>query len=388
MTICHLCGAVALEAVDGFEELPRVTSDCRPWPAGGRLAVCRHCGTVQKPVTPQWHEETQRIYAEYALYPQAGGAEQRVFDQRSRAGDARSHVVLRRLFEVMAPPAEGALLDFGCGNGAMLRAAAEVLPNWRLDGLEPYGGHRQALEEMAGIRRVYERLDELVERYQLITLIHSLEHLVAPAEFLRTLRGRLTDGGGLVVEVPFYAANPFELLVADHCSHFDPAALRRLAVAAGFEVLQLTDRWVPKELSLLARPALTGEGELLPADSDTGGGRVVALVRWLGRVRDWAEAAPRSCLGVFGTAIAAGWFASLLGEAIDFFVDEDPARIGRTHLARRVVAPAEVPAGATVLVALPPLIAAQVAARLARGDVDYRIPPPLPLAASNQGDMP
>ena len=35
----------------------RITSDCRPWPAGGRLCACQGCGSVQKLVDDAWNRE-------------------------------------------------------------------------------------------------------------------------------------------------------------------------------------------------------------------------------------------------------------------------------------------------------------------------------------------
>ena len=35
---CSICGDGLLVELAAFRQLRRVTSDCRPWPAGGRLA--------------------------------------------------------------------------------------------------------------------------------------------------------------------------------------------------------------------------------------------------------------------------------------------------------------------------------------------------------------
>ena len=43
---CLACGARGLEEIAGFGALPRVTSDCRAFPPGGRIAVCGACGAV------------------------------------------------------------------------------------------------------------------------------------------------------------------------------------------------------------------------------------------------------------------------------------------------------------------------------------------------------
>src|SRR5262245_27538126 len=87
---CRLCGSASLHEVDRFSELKRVTSDSRPWGAGGRLAVCLACGAVQKPVEPDWLDEIGRIYKSYAIYHQAGGQEQPIFTGSGAAPEPRS----------------------------------------------------------------------------------------------------------------------------------------------------------------------------------------------------------------------------------------------------------------------------------------------------------
>src|SRR5262245_31203781 len=78
-TTCHLCGAGALTTISGYAGLNRVTSDCKPWPAGGAIARCGACGLVQTPTTPDWAVEADTIYRQYAIYHQSGGHEQSVF---------------------------------------------------------------------------------------------------------------------------------------------------------------------------------------------------------------------------------------------------------------------------------------------------------------------
>jgi hypothetical protein len=36
---CSICGNGLLVELAAFRQLRRVTSDCRPWPAGGRLGL-------------------------------------------------------------------------------------------------------------------------------------------------------------------------------------------------------------------------------------------------------------------------------------------------------------------------------------------------------------
>jgi hypothetical protein len=98
----------------------------------------------------------------------------------------------------------------------------------------------------------------------------------------------------------------------------------------------------------------------------------------LGQLVEGAEQATRTSahFGLFGSSIAATWLTGILGERVEFFVEEDANRIGRTHLGRPILRPAEVPSGSVVYTPLAPHIAARIAARLA-STITLKLPPPL-----------
>src|SRR5438105_2653903 len=117
---CRICGATALEEVLDFAALPRVTSDAKPFPAGGRLTVCRTCGAMQKLADEVWLGEIARIYGEFEIYHQSGGAEQPIYDLAGKGGTPRSVKLVDYLARTLALADHGDVLDFGCGNGAAL----------------------------------------------------------------------------------------------------------------------------------------------------------------------------------------------------------------------------------------------------------------------------
>lgn len=371
---CHVCGEASLDEVAGFPSRQRVTSDCRLWPAGGRLHVCRTCGGVQKLTDATWAAEVAQIYQQYDPYYQADGAEQAVFSNSGHPS-ARSSRLLDALRREVALPPRGRLLDIGCGNGATLRAFARALPDWSLVGTELSERHRREVEALPGVERLYTCSPAAVPgAFDLITMIHVLEHVPAPQEYLANLRAKLTPGGRLFIEVPDHSANPFDLLIADHCAHFTAATAAILLGHAGYDVAAAQD-WVPKELSLVAHAAVAPKSPS-PAANANRLEYVSADVRWLAEVvaaaRQVATAPP---FGVFGTSIAATWLCGELADRVAFFVDEDPQRVGRIFLDRPVLHPHQVPAHGHVFLSLPPPLAAQIHRRLGASNGTYHLPP-------------
>lgn len=362
--ICVVCGGNGLMEHRAYHTLRRVTSDVKPWLAGGRLGVCRACGAVQTFADAGWLADIDAIYAGYEVYHLSEGIEQAVFDRDTGQGARRSQRLVERLAAHIALPDRGAVLDVGCGNGAMLAAFAEQRPDWALYGQEIGDRTLPMLERLPGFAGLFTTPPERIgRRFDVITMIHSLEHFVDPVAALRSVLRLLNDGGVLFVQVPDAAANPFDLLIADHRTHFTAPTLRIVASRAGAEVLSIADDWTPKELSLVLRRQDADAPDDVPERDAAAGERVDAQIAWLDEVRGLA-AAEAAAFGIFGTAIGATWLFSYMPEKVAFFIDEDSSRTGRTFMGRPVLSPAETPAGAHVVMPLAPALAERISARL------------------------
>jgi 2-polyprenyl-3-methyl-5-hydroxy-6-metoxy-1,4-benzoquinol methylase len=154
------------------------------------------------------------------------------------------------------------VLDVGASTGELLRAIAEKY-NAQPLGVEPSRVYRQ-YAQAKGVP-MFATLDELInaapERFDLITLIHVLEHLVDPLETLITLRQKLiTDNGCLLIEVPnFYAHDSYELA---HLTCFTSHHLREMLQAAGLQIIQEKKHGLPRSkilnlyITMLAKPSV------------------------------------------------------------------------------------------------------------------------------------
>lgn len=357
---CRVCGSDHLESFEN--RLPGVTSDAKPYPRGsGSLCICWGCGLVQKPDRPEWRTRAQRVYDQYDIYHQSDGTEQQLFTS-SRA-ESRSERILGNLKGRLELPPDGRLLDVGCGNGSLLRVASRLLPRWQLAGYDLDDRHE---DDVPGDFSSGD-ISDICDRFDIITLSHVLEHIPEPVPFLKTLSGLLTPGGVIVAQVPDLDANPFDLMVVDHASHFTLETLDGTLARAGLATTILDSGWVPKELTAVVRPEPSVTSFVHYETED--GQRVEGALTWLRHVADEAQelATTRYRFAVFGTSIAGVWLYGALhvaGVTITSFVDEDTSRIGRMLFGCPVVHPADVEPGTTIFVPAPPALARPLVDRL------------------------
>jgi len=378
---CQVCHSPRLIELTEYGALPRITSDCRPFRAGGRLAVCGECDAVQKYPDSQWLQDIGEIYAAYAAYYQADGDEQVILDSRTGQVRRRSDVIVERLLASYPLPKEGRALDIGCGSGVTLRALSNVLPGWHLYGQDLDKRNEQRLQAVSGFSGLFDCPPDAIEgQYDLITLIHSLEHFPSPGTLLKQLRDKLSPNGILLVQVCNSARNPYDLLIADHLMHFSADTLRLLASNCGYAVRAVETEWVGKELTMMAGRAgnFAAQSVARYQSNENAKARVQAQLTWLESMAVDArtKSDAKQEFGIFGSSICATWLAGALGDRVDFFVDEDPSRQQKEFRGKPVLAPQQVPKDSQVYMALVPDIAARVSERLQTLPLQLLQPPP------------
>ncbi|WP_193171921.1 class I SAM-dependent methyltransferase [Nisaea nitritireducens] len=360
---CHHCDSARLETVEGYSDWCRVTSDSRSWTKGGALAVCGACGLVQKPITDEWSREADRIYESYVLYHQSrSGVEQLIAGETGLK--SRSVHLIDWMRGALKLDDDGLLLDFGCGTGSTLKAFAQELPRWRLNGYDPNVKDVNVLSEIETVDGIYERLEDIDKHFDLVTLVHVFEHIPSPAKVIRDIRRLLhPTKGRLFIQVPYFPHNPFDLLIADHSSHFTQASIASVVASAGFDIEALRVDVLKREITVVARP---GAGNWRASSVDAGATvcGLRAALDWLGTVRKSMETCGDGAFGIFGTSISAAWASSNLERRADFYLDEDRSRVGCTFFDRPIAAPSDAQRGASIYIPLVPALAAQISERL------------------------
>jgi len=164
----------------------------------------------------------------------------------------------------------GRILDIGCSSGILLQKFQQNY-HAHATGIEPGNSYRQYAQS-SGLE-VYPTLDELEHNspspFNLVSMMHVLEHLSQPVEYLQNLRVKyLAPDGWLLLEVPnLYAHDCFEVA---HLVSFSPHSLSQVAQKAGYRAIRLKahgqprSKLIPLYLTLLARPEDNSQYSLKP----------------------------------------------------------------------------------------------------------------------------
>ncbi len=166
-----------------------------------------------------------------------------------------------------APWAGARFLDIGCGAGQHLQFAAEL--GWDAFGVD-FSPQGIAAAQEAGFSAIVGDAGALPladASFDLISLMHLLEHTPDPVTALRETARLVRPGGAVYVEVPNAAAWSLRrfgagwtaLELPRHLHHFTPQTLQAAADCAGLQVAALCvygSPWVIE--SNIARAGLSG----------------------------------------------------------------------------------------------------------------------------------
>lgn len=342
---CHHCGYPIEPSQVLCPPLNQVSSDCRPWLHPLRLAVCNACSVIQKCTDPKSLKTIFNVYIDYDIYAQSNGSDQISFDSKGIAKPTRSQTIVNLLSSLNFLESTGKIMDFGCGNGNFLEAFGNHFHSWQLLGVEQNIKYQKNIESLKNAKFTSKPLKQIKGEFDLISLVHVLEHIVNPIKFLKNISKKLTSNGLILIEVPNLKKSPFDILIADHVTHFYEETIRQSLQAANLEILFLSDTVIDKELTILAKPKINQKkfkGSFQKSLS-----LLSSQINYATELLDLIKQSKNE-LGIFGSSIAASWLTGEIGDKASFFIDEDPLKIGNIHLGRPIISLKNVPHGTTI----------------------------------------
>jgi SAM-dependent methyltransferase len=188
--------------------------------------ICTNCGVVFQMLTIE-DADHQYMHGDYRKSVQHGSAQvgERIkTEQSNRAENLMPQLDLEEVKSV---------LDIGSSTGLWLEALKERY-DCEVLGIEP--GEAQRMSSAIVAFSDISLLDNsYLNSFDLITIIHVLEHLDNPTDYLTNLHNFITDGGHLLVEVPSLY-NEFTLGTF-HPTAFNMQALKNCLNLAGWEIV-------------------------------------------------------------------------------------------------------------------------------------------------------
>lgn len=250
---CDLCGSIDFEIVS--------QRDRRGQPL--LTGVCIRCGLVRH-LDPPSEAQLSRYYAEEYRHDYHG--EHTPSPRRVLRAWRVGQETQQRLNRWLRPGMR--TCDIGAGMGCTVRSMQ--LAGCDACGLEPNEGFERYGREVIGaaLQRGNLFAWQPPARFELVTLMHVIEHFLSPRAALEQIARLLTDDGLLYVECPNLAAPfapPAKMFHFAHVHNFTPATLTMLAARCGLRVEHaFTGRDNP-EIKLLLRRTRLANGAIDPA---------------------------------------------------------------------------------------------------------------------------
>jgi SAM-dependent methyltransferase len=208
----------------------------RPWRRDRGFAVveCLSCGLrlTWPPPTP---EQLAHFYAPDDYYEARGMGASAAAEWNERARGILSQI----------PCCVERALDMGAGQGHLVAALLSL--GIGAEGLEPLASGREAALRLHGVRLLESVPASRAGTWDLITLVHVLEHVREPIATLTQLSALLSEAGHVFIDVPHAGSIEYwrprrrrELLaLPGHLFHFTPRSLTCLVERAGLEVVSV-----------------------------------------------------------------------------------------------------------------------------------------------------
>ncbi len=242
--LCPLCGHDHSTLFDRREHLGRLVCN----------RLCSRCGLIFQSPRMTAAEAEAHYAAEYRRAVQGReGPTDKDLDFQSRRAALLTAFLQRKVRRLER------CLDIGCSSGLFLQRVQEAY-GAQVVGVEPSEAYRAYARERG--LEVHASLDEVEaggRRFDLVSLIHVLEHLPDPVGYLTRLRERLLAADGwLLVEVPnVYIHTSFEY---EHLYSFSRRTLTETLRKAGFRLVAVRiqgrpiSQLFPFYITALARP--------------------------------------------------------------------------------------------------------------------------------------
>jgi len=289
---------------------------------------------MQKIPSKSYLQRVEEIYKAYRMYELSEGHEQLKFE--GGVPRTRSDIIIDNIGDHI--PDGGDFLDIGTGSGVFLTAVKKRFgTRANLYAQDVSAVARGKLMAALPIERFYVgNLTEIDQQFDVISMIHVLEHVPEPLRLLEQVSRLLKNDGVLVVQVPDLEETVFDTIIFDHVFHFSSRTVLAL-LGRVFSVHGMPYRKINNEITVLAGKSpgpLRNLRDAEPRSEKIDLSRVSKVASFLTHTSER--------MAVFGVAPTGTFCGAVLGEQLECFVDEDTSIQFKRHLGKLILPPDQV----------------------------------------------
>ena len=288
--------------------------------------ICNKCGCFQKKIDKNYIKNLNKIYKNYTGFSNYNEIDQK----KVLEGDNSSRCDL--LFKKFLNKKKfNEILDYGSSNGAMLMPfinqnkklyATDLKCNLNFKILK-----NKNFVEFINIKN----FKSSKKKYDLITMIHVLEHLYKPIEILSIIEKKLKKNGIIFIQIPNYLSNPFDLSVYDHTMHFDKESLIKLANICNLKIIKIDEKYMNGEFSVILKKI--GKNKIIKKNNLSISKKIDFFKKFK---KDISKIKKLKNFSILGTSISSLCVKQNFKGKIENFYDEDKSKIGKYFEGKKI----------------------------------------------------
>ena len=303
-----------------------VSSDIKKVNYHSDFFICKNCGCVQKKINKVYLKNTHTIYKKYIGFSKYNEIDQKkVFEG---GNSSRCELLFKKFLNKKKYKD---ILDYGSSNGAMLMPFINF--NKKLYATDLKNNLNNKILKAKNFKKFYHINNFITskKKYDLITMIHVLEHLQKPKEILSNMVKKLKKNGIIFIQIPNFILNPYDLSVYDHTIHFDKSSLIKLAEESNLKIIKLDEKFMNGEFSIILKKT-SKNNEFKKAN--------LSIIKKNNIFKNFKKIISKinkiKNLSILGTSISSLCIKhNYKGKIIDFY-DEDLSKIGKNYEGKKI----------------------------------------------------
>jgi SAM-dependent methyltransferase len=245
----------------------------------------------------------------------------------------RSFLQAKILTEKFIKNKKPRILDIGCFDGCLLVELNNNLNNADLWGFDINPHLKEFFPQKDNFHFISTGLENLEDSFDMITLSVCIYYIPDLRDLMVSISRLLKNNGILFIQIPDIRSNPYNLLMGDQSFIFTEKSLKNVCTKFGYRTNVISNDYFPRELLIVAQK-----------DKNSGDNYVEDYlfeknIMKLDHFKEKLEKITHDNITVLGTTMGAAFVDEIIGERIQFFVDENLSNFGETFRGKKIVHP-------------------------------------------------